>query len=120
MAASEHIVGRGIGNKLILLSVILVAVIWMLPIAWLCVGYFPVLAPVDISVAVCRAALAAGLLPPWANAVEATATISTALSKTCFIPDVLSTTTPCCVKFYDFSVGIKNFLDARQPMVPPI
>ena len=34
MAASEHIVGRGIGNKLILLSVILVAVIWMLPIAW--------------------------------------------------------------------------------------
>jgi multiple sugar transport system permease protein len=34
MAASEHIVGRGIGNKLIMLSVILVAVIWMLPIAW--------------------------------------------------------------------------------------
>lgn len=34
MAASEHIVGRGIGNKLILLSVVLVAVIWMLPIAW--------------------------------------------------------------------------------------
>lgn len=34
MAASEHIVGRGIGNKLIMLSVILVAIIWMLPIAW--------------------------------------------------------------------------------------
>jgi len=34
MAASEHIVGRGIGNKLILFSVVLVAVIWMLPIAW--------------------------------------------------------------------------------------
>lgn len=40
MAASEHIVGRGIGNKLILAAVILVAVIWMVPIAWVAILSF--------------------------------------------------------------------------------
>ena len=49
MAASEHIVGRGIGNKLILLAVVLVAVIWMLPIAWAVILSFKSNAELQIS-----------------------------------------------------------------------
>ncbi|WP_413992773.1 carbohydrate ABC transporter permease [Labrys okinawensis] len=40
MAASQQIVGRGAGNKLILAAVILLAVIWLVPVAWVLILSF--------------------------------------------------------------------------------
>ncbi len=34
MAAAGHIVGRTLGNRLILGAVVLLAIVWMMPIAW--------------------------------------------------------------------------------------
>ncbi len=40
MAASGHIVGRTLGNRLILGSVVLLAIVWMVPIAWVVILSF--------------------------------------------------------------------------------